>query len=117
MIEDLGAREKRLAPHFKPDFLPREEAVFQFDFDVGEPFYLDVHDHSFSLVAGEHPEPTVRLQIADHDTCWGLLEGHIDGMQAFMEGRYRADGNIVLSQLLLYLFKSTDPTIAYEIQY
>jgi hypothetical protein len=38
-------------------------------------------------------------------------------MHAFMDGRYRADGNIVLSQLLLYLFKSNDPTIAYEIQY
>jgi hypothetical protein len=37
-------------------------------------------------------------------------------MQAFMDGRYRADGNIVLSQLLLYLFKSDDPTIVYEVQ-
>jgi hypothetical protein len=34
-----------------------------------------------------------------------------------MEGDFRADGNIVLSQLLLYLFKSNNPTIAYEVQY
>ena len=34
----------------------------------------------------------------------------------FMEGRYRADGNIVLSQLLLYLFKSEDDAKFYEVQ-
>jgi hypothetical protein len=33
-----------------------------------------------------------------------------------MAGRYRADGNIVLSQLLLYLFRSNDRAIAYEVQ-
>lgn len=117
VIDDLAARAKSLAPHFKPDFLPRHEAVFQFEFDVGEPFYLEVRDRDFSFSPGQHIQPNIKLHISDHETCWGLLEGHIDGMHAFMEGRYRADGNIVLSQLLLYMFKSNDPTIAYEIQY
>ncbi len=40
----------------------------------------------------------------------------MDGMRAFMDGSYRADGNIVLSQLILYLFKSDDPTLIYEVQ-
>ena len=42
--------------------------------------------------------------------------GTMDGMVAFMTGRYRADGNIVLSQLLLYLFRSDDPTILYQVK-
>jgi putative sterol carrier protein len=117
VIKELAERSESLAPHFKPDFLPRETAIFQFEFDEGEPFYLNVHDRTFSFSAGNHTDPTIKLHISDHETCWGLLEGHIDGMHAFMDGRYRADGNIVLSQLLLYLFKSNDPTIAYEIQY
>jgi hypothetical protein len=42
--------------------------------------------------------------------------GTHDGMDAFMDGQYRADGNIVLSQLLLYLFKSADPAVAFKVQ-
>lgn len=117
MIEELAARAESLAPHFKPDFLPRDHAVFQFEFDQGAPFYLEVDNQAFEFARGQHPAPTIELHISDHETCWGLLQGHIDGMHAFMDGRYRANGNIVLSQLLLYLFKSHDPTIAYEIQY
>jgi len=36
---------------------------------------------------------------------FNILSGDIDGMEAFMAGDYRADGNIILSQLLLYLFQ------------
>jgi len=115
--EALDARAAALAPHFKSGFLPSELTVFQFEFTAGAPFYLEVNDGNFRFVPGNHLEPTILLTISDHETCWGLLDGRIDGMHAFMDGRYRADGNIVLSQLLLYLFKSNDPTIIYEIQY
>jgi putative sterol carrier protein len=37
-------------------------------------------------------------------------------MQAFMTGRYRADGNIVLSQLLLYLFLPMDQTSIHSVR-
>ena len=87
MIKELAERSESLAPHFKPDFLPRETAIFQFEFDEGEPFYLNVHDRTFSFSAGNPTDPTIKLHISDHETCWGLLEGHIDGMHAFMDGR------------------------------
>ena len=117
MSKALEARAAALAPHFKAGFLPAELTTFQFEFDDGEAFYLEVNEGGFSFTSGYHQAPTILLNISDHETCWGLLDGRIDGMQAFMEGRYRANGNIVLSQLLLYLFKSNDPTIVYEIQY
>ena len=117
LISMLSAKTEEFLPHFTPGFLPRDEAVFQFSFDVGLPFHLAVTNTHFEFMGGEHEQPTIRLEISDHASCWGLLDGREDAMQAFMEGRYRADGNIVLSQLLLYLFKSNDPTIAYEIQY
>ncbi|MCY4532330.1 MAG: hypothetical protein OXC84_08405 [Gammaproteobacteria bacterium] len=37
--------------------------------------------------------------------------GHMDGMRAFMEGKYRSDGNIVLTQLLLYAFRKGNAQI------
>ncbi|MBD3647246.1 MAG: SCP2 sterol-binding domain-containing protein [Pseudomonadales bacterium] len=114
--EELKSREKELTPLFKPGFLQRDHTVFQFEFDEGEPFYLTVTTNRFSLAAGRHDAPTLRLFIDDHATCWALIQGRLDGMQAFMEGRYRTDGHIVLSQLLLYLFKANDLTNIYQVQ-
>lgn len=117
-IKDLlEEKAKEFTPHFQPGFLTRDHTVFQFCFERGSPFYLEVSGQVFAFHSGESDSPTITIDITDHETCWGLLDGRIDGMQAFMEGLYRADGNIVLSQLLLYLFKSNNPTIAYEIQY
>ncbi len=113
----LLEKQSELAPHFKPGFLPREHTVFQFHFDEGDSFFLEVQAEIFELKSGVTVSPTITINIRSHEICWGLLEGRIDGMKAFMEQNYRADGNIVLSQLLLYLFKSTDPTIVYEVKY
>lgn len=112
----LSEKSQQLAPHFKPGFLQRKQTIFQFAFDEGEPFCLEVTAEAFEFIAGIKDSPTVTLYIKDHETCWGLLEGSLDGMHAFMNGNYRADGNIVLSQLILYLFKSNDPTLIYEVQ-
>jgi len=116
LSQELANKQSALLPFFKTGFLEREHTVFQFHFTGAESFYLVVERETFILEAGEHEAPTLTLTVSDHETCWGLLNGSVDGMQAFMNGDYRADGNIVLSQLLLYLFKSDDPTIPHEVQ-
>ena len=65
---------------------------------------------------GIESPPTLTLWLDKHTTIWRLLEGTLDGMTAFMAGQYRADGNIVLSQLLLYLFQSPQALLAHEIK-
>ncbi len=112
----LTEKSSALATHFKAGFLQREQTIFQFKFDSGEPFYLEVSNTDFEFTAGETEQPTITLFFKNHSTCWSLLDGSMDGMRAFMDGSYRADGNIVLSQLILYLFKSDDPTLIYEVQ-
>ena len=113
MLELLDEKSALLAPRFQPGLLPGDagsETIFQFSFDEGGEFYLTVSNEGFGFMPGAHAAPTLTLYLDNHDTCWLLLTGRLDGMQAFMEGRYRADGNIVLSQLLLYLFSGADPT-------
>lgn len=112
----LEEKTRLLAPHFKPGFLQRHYTLFQFHFDEDEPFHLEVTTTDFEFRDGIAENPTIRLYVDSHDTCWGLIEGREDGMQAFMDGRYRADGNIVLSQLLLYLFKPAEHPNIYEVQ-
>lgn len=113
--ETLNTRTEQLRPHFKPGFLQRDNTVFQFNFDTGEQFYLNVRPRDFEFVAGQSPSPTLTLTMSDHRLCWRLLTGQQNGMESFMAGHYRADGNIVLSQLILYLFKPDDPTLIYEV--
>lgn len=112
----LAGLTEGLRQHYKPALLPGRETVFQFSFDEGEPFYLHAHQEGFAFLPGEAAQPSINLYLRDHHTCHGLLTGQLDGMRAFMEGAYRADGNIVLSQLLLYLFKAEDAVIAYQVQ-
>ncbi len=116
LVELLEQRSEQLRPFFKPQMLGRPHTLFSFIFDDGLPFCLEVNETEFNFRAGVPEAPTITLYVSDHSTCWQLLSGATDSMAAFMAGRYRADGNIVLSQLLLYLFHNDDPTIAYEVR-
>ena len=116
LSELLTEKQKAFEPHFKPDLLQRTSTVFQFRFISGEDFFLSVSQDLFSFNEGSATNPTLTLYLDHHETCWQLLMGTRDGMDAFMNGQYRADGNIVLSQLLLYLFKSADPALTFKVQ-
>lgn len=116
LSELLTEKQKAFEPHFKPDLLQRTSTVFQFRFISDEDFFLSVSQDLFSFNEGSATDPTLTLYLDHHETCWQLLMGTRDGMDAFMNGQYRADGNIVLSQLLLYLFKSADPTLTFKVQ-
>ena len=116
LADDLLSYQTELSPYFNPAILQRSETVFQIRFDRGEDFHLIVTETGFSFVAGQAASPTLTLYLDRQETFWDLLRGRQDSMEAFMAGRYRADGNIVLSQLLLYLFAGNDPIVAYQVQ-
>ena len=110
----LAELQSQLAPHFKPAFL--QPTLFQFQFDEDESCYLEVAKDGFQFLPNRCHHPTITLYLDNHATLAGLLTGSIDSMAAFMQGRYRADGNIVLSQLLLHLFQAGDATIFYRVK-
>jgi putative sterol carrier protein len=114
--ESLTELTEQLAPHFHPEVLQGNPTCFQFTFEEAAPFYLRVSDDDFSFHAGRYDHPTLTLYIDSFATCLGLLTGEISGMDAFMAGTYRADGHIVESQLLLYLFAPATPTVVYEVK-
>ncbi len=115
-VTDLSEKQHQLTPHFKPAFLQGRKITFQFQFDEEAAFYLVADAAGFQFIAGIATTPTLTLYLDKHATCWQLLSGEQDGMAAFMEGRYRADGNILLTQLLLYLFRHEDPSIVWQLQ-
>ncbi len=105
MLEELlKHKTTRMNERLQPLLVERGVTHFQFYFTEGGPFHLTVAGSHCCFKPGTAPDPDINLFLDCHETCWDLLEGQLNGMQAFLEGRYRSDGNIVLSQLLLYLF-------------
>lgn len=77
--------------------------VFQFNIEDGENYALIVKDGTCALEQGDNPNANVTL-IMDSETLKGIVSGETDGMQAFMAGKLRAEGDMMLAMKLGELF-------------
>lgn len=78
------------------------DVVFQFAVD-DEVYHLVVKDGACQLVEGEHDDPSVTL-IMDADTFSEVVSGETNGMAAFMAGRLKTEGDMMLATRLSDLF-------------
>lgn len=92
-----------LKNNFNADAASGLELVFQFNIEDGDNHYIVIADGSCDLSAGDHAEPSVTL-IMNSDTFKGIVSGETDGMQAFMAGQLRAEGDMMLAMKLGELF-------------
>ena len=88
---------------FDADEADDMEAVFQFDLDDADGYYLSITDGKCDMGEGEHDDPTVTLSM-DLNTLKEVMSGELDGMAAFMQGKIRADGDIMLATKLTQIF-------------
>ena len=72
------------------------DLVFQFNIEDGDNHYLVVKDGTCEVVQGDAENPNVTLM--------GITSGETDGMQAFMAGKLRAEGDMMLAMKLGELF-------------
>lgn len=79
------------------------DAVFQFELDDADSRYLVITAAGCQLEAGEHDDATVTLGM-DTSTLSEVMSGELDGMQAFMQGKIRADGDMMLATKLTQIF-------------
>ena len=79
------------------------DLVFQFNIEDGENYALIVKDGTCDVQAGDNPNANVTL-IMDSATLAGITTGETDGMQAFMGGKLRAEGDMMLAMKLAELF-------------
>lgn len=79
------------------------DAIFQFELDDAEDHYVTVADGVCELAQGEHDDATVTLSM-DTETLEAVMAGELDGMEAFMQGKIRADGDIMLATKLTQIF-------------
>ncbi|MEH6364758.1 MAG: SCP2 sterol-binding domain-containing protein [Pseudomonas marincola] len=79
------------------------DLVFQFNIEDGENYSLIVKDGTCEVQQGDNPDANVTL-IMDKETLKGITSGETDGMQAFMSGKLRAEGDMMLAMKLSELF-------------
>ncbi|MCP5160464.1 MAG: SCP2 sterol-binding domain-containing protein [Hahellaceae bacterium] len=92
-----------LKANFNADAAAGLDLVFQFDIEDGDAYHLIIKDGACALEAGNHDDPSVTL-IMNSDTLKGIVSGETDGMQAFMSGQLRAEGDMMLATRLGSLF-------------
>ncbi|HSG89136.1 MAG TPA: SCP2 sterol-binding domain-containing protein [Pseudomonadales bacterium] len=95
----------RLAPVFRADAAREADHVYQFAIAGDDAFHLEIRAGRFEVGDGAHAAPSVRFLFEDVDTALGIVTGEIDPMAAFMAGRIRTDGNLILALQLGLLFR------------
>ncbi|WP_281647204.1 SCP2 sterol-binding domain-containing protein [Parendozoicomonas sp. Alg238-R29] len=88
---------------FNSDAAAGLDLIFQFDIEDGDTYHLIVKDGACEIVEGANDDPNVTL-IMDTETMSGVMSGEMDGMQAFMMGKLRAEGDMMLATKLGELF-------------
>ena len=80
-------------------------AVFQFDItgDDGGKWNVAVKDGACAVNEGACDLPTVTLTMAA-DTWLAMVNKELNGMQAFMSGKLKASGDIMLAQRFATIF-------------
>ncbi|MBZ2167965.1 MULTISPECIES: SCP2 sterol-binding domain-containing protein [Marinobacter] len=95
---------EQLEQNFNADAAQGLDLVFQFDVEDDKTYHIVINDGSCNVQEGEHDDPSVTL-IMSSETLHGIVSGETDGMQAFMAGQLRAEGDMMLATKLGELFK------------
>lgn len=94
---------EQLEKNFNPEAAAGRDLVYQFEIEDDKTYHFVIKDGTCQLVEGPHEDPSVTL-IMDSETLQGIVSGETDGMQAFMAGQLRAEGDMMLATKLGELF-------------
>ena len=104
-MTDVAKAVEAMKAKFNPSAAEGFDLVFGFRIDDSKNFSLVVKDKTCELKEGENPDAQVTL-VMDSETLEGIVDGSTDGMQAFMGGKLRTEGDMMLAMKLSELFPS-----------
>jgi putative sterol carrier protein len=71
-----------------------------------EELLIEIRDQVIRFHEPGTTRPDATFFFEDVDTAWALLSGQADAFEAFMEGRFRADGYLMWAFTLMAMFQS-----------
>jgi len=91
---------------FIPEAAGEMKATFQLELtgEGGGTWTLDIANGRCRVIQGPVENPTVHLTLSAQDYL-AIVRGELDTMKAFMSGRAKAKGNMILLMKLPNLFK------------
>lgn len=104
-MTEVAKAVEAMKAKFNPDAANGLDLVFGFRIDDTQNFSLVVKNNTCELLEGENPDAQVTL-VMDGETMEGIVNGSTDGMQAFMSGNLRTEGDMMLAMKLSDLFPS-----------
>ncbi|MGH1462656.1 MAG: SCP2 sterol-binding domain-containing protein [Neptuniibacter sp.] len=94
---------KKLPERFVKENASNLCATFQLLLEDDSDFYISIDNDICEVSSGLHPDPNVTL-ITNSETMVNIINGETDGMSAFLTGKLRAEGNVMLATKLGKLF-------------
>jgi putative sterol carrier protein len=80
-------------------------AVFQFELagDGGSTFHVNVDDGTMAVHDGPAPSPNTTIKMNSEDYVQ-MVNGKLSGTMAFMKGKLKVTGNVILAQKMQNIF-------------
>ena len=105
ILDLLNERRLLLSEMYNGEILDRDLVVFQIAIDSKPAIFLQASRKDFLFESETTSKPDVTLFFDKAETFLAILLNGANVNDLFLKGLYRSDGNIILSQLFLYLFQ------------
>ena len=102
---DVKELFEKIPEAFNPDAAQGVDEVFQYEItgDGGGMWHVVIKDGTCEVREGAHNDPSVTMTMST-ETWLGLVNKEINGMQAFMGGKLKVSGDMMLAQKFQTLF-------------
>ena len=104
-INDVKEVFSKVPQSFNAKAAKSLDAIFQFDIsgEGGGNWNVTVKDGTCQVNPGKHSGPTVTLTMSA-ETWLAMVNKQLNGIQAFMSGKLKVSGDIMLAQRIPDLF-------------
>ena len=104
-FNNVGDIFTRMPEVFNPNEAKDMDKVFQFDIsgEGGGQWYVKIKDGQCQVQEGFQEDPSVTLTMSA-ETWIAMVNKELNGVQAFMTGKLKVSGDILLAQRIYDLF-------------